>query len=292
MGGDPLLQVYREIDAAVGSLIDSVPSDVTLLVQLSHGMTVHNDGTHLLDEVLTLLERSPSKKRLFDRLKCAAKPALPALRRFAAKCRFPVWPRRLIGQWLRSERPHHRASRRFYQTPNNYVHSGIRLNLVGREPKGRVEVAEIDGVCRDLERDLLELINVAAGEPAIRSVVRCDDHHRRQPDDTMPDLFVEWDRSAPIETVYSPKIGTVHTRYGGWRSGDHRADGLLLAVGPDIPAGASFAPIKVEDIGASIAARLGAPLENVDGAVVPWLAGADEVLGESPASCQRRAWPT
>jgi hypothetical protein len=90
----------------------------------------------------------------------------------------------------------------------------------------------------------------------------------------MPDLFVEWERSAPIETVTSPAIGTVRTRYTHWRTGDHNPDGLLIARGPGLAAGAEQPPLKVQDIGPSLATRLGVPLPTGDGEIAPWLAEA------------------
>ncbi len=273
LGGDPLLQVYKEVDAGVGRLLARVDPAATVLVHLSHGMTVHNDGTHLLDEVLRRLDRRASRPAASDRIRQWLKPLGPPLRELAFAWRVPEALRRTIGQQMRGERPAQRARQRFFLSPNNFVYSGIRLNLVGREPNGKVRAGQVDEVCHRLERELLELINLDTGKPAIRAVTRSDAHHVRRAGDTIPDLFVEWDRSAPIERVHSPAVGTVSTPYTGWRSGDHRPDGLLIAVGPGFEAGASLSPLAVEDIGCSIAARLGVPLSDVDGAVVPWLAG-------------------
>ncbi len=52
LGGDPILEVYRDLDASVGELLSEVGEDTTVLVLLSHGMGPHYDGTHLLDEIL------------------------------------------------------------------------------------------------------------------------------------------------------------------------------------------------------------------------------------------------
>jgi hypothetical protein len=90
----------------------------------------------------------------------------------------------------------------------------------------------------------------------------------------MPDLFIDWERSAPIETVWSPKVGLVHAPYTHWRSGDHRPDGLLLALGPGLPARTKFAPVDLEDLAPSVAARLGVTLDECDGRAVPWLSAA------------------
>lgn len=275
VGGDPLLQVYREIDSAVGRILAAAPADATLLVHLSHGMAAHFDGTHLLDEVLLRLEQAETpaaRARAGHRLRSAAKPLLPPLRRLADRLALPPAMRTPLAQLLRGDRPGSRARRRFFAAPNNSVYGGIRLNLVGREAQGRVLPEEADEILRRLETDLLALTNVAIGRPAVRALHRADRHHRRGSGDKIPDLFVEWEREALIETVASPKIGTVHTPYTHWRTGDHRPDGLLIAAAPDLEARAQFPPIEVEDVGATIAARLGVELADVDGAPVGWLA--------------------
>jgi hypothetical protein len=114
----------------------------------------------------------------------------------------------------------------------------------------------MDKVCSELSKDLLSLVNVDTGNPVVRSVERSDRWYRRSPEDTFPDLFVEWHRSGLIETVWSPKTGIVHAPYANWRTGDHRTDGLLLALGPDIPSRQTLSAIDFEDIGPSITARL------------------------------------
>jgi hypothetical protein len=97
----------------------------------------------------------------------------------------------------------------------------------------------------------------------------------------MPDLFVDWDRSAPVNRVSSPKIGVIHEPYELWRTGDHRPAGLLLAHGDGLPARARLEGLAVEDIGPSIAARLGVVLEDVDGAPCTWL--AERRISQHPA---------
>jgi predicted AlkP superfamily phosphohydrolase/phosphomutase len=47
----------------------------------------------------------------------------------------------------------------------------------------------------------------------------------------MPDLLVEWDHSAPINTLCSPRIGRVSQAFGGHRTGDHWQNGLLIGRG-------------------------------------------------------------
>ena len=89
--------------------------------------------------------------------------------------------------------------------------------------------------------------------------------------DTLPDLFLDWERSALIETVWSPKTGIVHAPYAHWRSGDHRPEGLLLAYGPGIPGATALPSIEVQDLAPSIAGQLGVSFGGTDGKALPWL---------------------
>ena len=77
----------------------------------------------------------------------------------------------------------------------------------------------LDAVCEQLRKDLLALVNVVTGEPVVRRVERSDRWYGRSSTDTLPDLFIDWQRSALIETVWSPKIGLVHAPYTNWRVG-------------------------------------------------------------------------
>src|SRR5262249_38613580 len=170
--------------------------------------------------------------------------------------------------------PAERAEQRFFLSPNNNVYGGVRLNIQGREPRGRVRSDHVDVVIAALERDLMALINTKTGKPVINGIERCERWYRRSPGDTRRDLFLDWERSVPVESVWSAKTGTVEAPYENWRSGDHRPWGLLLAAGPDMPAGKRLPPIAVEDLPASLMARFGEAASDMDGRPVSWLASA------------------
>jgi predicted AlkP superfamily phosphohydrolase/phosphomutase len=277
LGGDPLLRVYQELDAALGELLSLVDDRATVLVLLSHGMGPHYDGTYLLDEILRRIDRADRGadpgRRPTDVLKRAARSLSPSLQRGAAALAMPALRRRAsaLSPCPEYVEPNDRARQRFFVEPNNAVYGGVRFNLAGREPSGCVRPEEVDRLCARLSRDLLALVNVATGGRAVRGVERADRWYRRSAVDTMPDLFVDWERAAPIETVWSPKTGSVHAPYSHWRTGDHRPDGLLLAHGPGVPTSTMLGDVNLEDLPASIAARFGIGLEDVDGHPVPWL---------------------
>lgn len=285
VGGDPLAQVYAELDTALGKLLLELDDDTTLLVLLSHGMGPHYDGTHLLDEVLHRLDhvhRGGAAGPLPVALAKRAAAALPSALRWRATS--VAAPLLRAAATRRSPAPcdefipaAERALQRAYLSPNNFVVAGIRLNLVGREPQGCVQPYEVPALVDRLRDDLGDLVNLDTGG---RVVLDVQPATRWYPDGlvgTMPDLFVTWERTALVETVWSPKVGLVHSPYTHWRTGDHRHDGLLLASGPGIAAGPR-PEVRNVDLGPSVLARLGIDAggfaADTDGEAVGWLAAS------------------
>jgi predicted AlkP superfamily phosphohydrolase/phosphomutase len=272
IGLDPVEALYEALDAGVGRIVAEAGPDATVLLHFSHGMAGHYDGTHMLEEVLLRLDGAPGGPATTGAFRGLLKPLMPTLQAAAARIGVPPALRRKVAQRLRGESGTARAGRRFFQEPNNCVYGGIRINLAGREPQGQVAPEDFDATCAELERELLALIDDRTGEPAVRAVIRADARHERRADDAMPDLFVDWNRAgAPIERVSSPSVGKVHVPYTHWRTGDHRPEGLLVAVGPGIATGKAQPPLAVEDIGVTAARLLGATIADADGVPCPWL---------------------
>jgi predicted AlkP superfamily phosphohydrolase/phosphomutase len=256
--GDGLVEVYCALDGALGRLLQEVGDDSTVMVLLSHGMGAHYGGDHVLAEVLARLDEvdAPRARSLVLRERA---------RRFAGR-------RRRTARGAVSVD----GSRRFFKIPNNELYGGIRFNLIGREPRGRVHPGdEADKLASRLRADLMSLVDADDGKPVVRDVVRTDDLYERSAHDALPDLFVDWFLDRPITGVTSPKIGTVRGTFSGIRTGDHRPDGLVFARGAGIRAGRmrGSVPVPVVDLAPTIAAWLGVDLGDVDGAAVEELIG-------------------
>jgi predicted AlkP superfamily phosphohydrolase/phosphomutase len=280
--GDPVEQVYAGLDRALADHLALVGEESTVLVLMSHGMGPHYDGTHLLEEALARIDAADLRwprgrptvqvvqavwRHLRGRARAMRTPSAAAARHRVR--------RSLSKPCFDGDRgPANRASRRFFLSPNNSVYGGVRINLEGREPAGFVRPgAELDATCEQLRRDLLALVNVDTGGPVVRSVERTDAHYLRAPMDSLPDLFIEWNHEAPIETVWSPKTGIMYAPYEHWRTEDHRPGGFLLAAGPGIHPRGNLGEIAIGDLGPAICALLGVQLDDVDGRPAPALAG-------------------
>ncbi len=267
--GDVLEAVYEALDAAVARLLADAGDDTTVFVLASHGAGPHYDGSYLLDRVLRRLERA----------------RLPAHRRLARDAFAWAWDRLPVHRQMHHPRfrdrlwrgyealpPLNPATRRWFKIDNNEPYGAVRINLAGREPHGIVAPTELDACIADLRRELLALVHVETGRPAVRQVLRTADLYRGENLDMLPDLLVEWERSVPVRGVASPTIGTLTATYADVRTGDHRDPGLLMARGPDIAPG-RLAPVPLVDLAPTIAARLGVTLPDVDGTPVAALAG-------------------
>jgi predicted AlkP superfamily phosphohydrolase/phosphomutase len=249
--GDPLKAIYAALDTAVADLLLKAGPDTTVIVLASHGMGPHFDATFMLDQILERLDPQPG-----------------ALRRAAIRRCRRYW-RALLRRVLRRPQPAVPPPvdhRRFFPVPNNEVHGAIRVNLVGREPRGRVRPGkEYDALFAELREALLELVNVHTGQPVVRDVLRSAHLYQGECLNDLPDFVVEWNREAPITCVSSPRIGTVRMTFDGVRSGDHKPEGFFWAAGPGIQAGRRCDLVSVMDFAPTVAALLEVSLPDVDG---------------------------
>jgi predicted AlkP superfamily phosphohydrolase/phosphomutase len=267
--GDPLRDVYAAIDRMLGRILCEVGSETRVYVLASHGMGPHYDATFLLKEILRRLREgghSALRRRTGELLSWGWAHTPTAIRQRLSPLRERTRDR--LGRAFPSAEVE--GSLPYFDVPNNDVYGAIRINLAGREPAGTVRPgAELDALCGDLDRELRQLVNLETGRPLVRRVLRTAEHYAGEHLDALPDLLVEWDRGAPVRRIHSPRIGTIEGEFPGWRTGDHKPNGLLMAAGPGIPPQRLERPVSVTDVAPTLAAGLGVALEGVDGKPIP-----------------------
>ncbi len=265
--GDPMRDVYRAMDDTIGEIIAVAGEDTSVLVLCSHGIGPAFTGTHILDEILLRLEKkkTPKKRQFLAQNMVRIWTTLPqAWRTKLTPLQKRLWPT-LKATLVQPNK----AARKYFEVIINDATGGIRLNVVGREPDGRIRPEEYDAVCDELEKDLLEVINLKTNQPLVKQVIKTADHYKGEHVDRLPDLLVEWNRAGPIGNVTSPKIGTIthKFKFENHRTGDHMGDtdGVFFVKGPTVEPGELPSPVSVADLAPTITALLGVSMGDIDG---------------------------
>lgn len=279
--GDPVRDVYVEIDKAIGRIIDKLDTNATVFLFCSHGMGAVSDGNLMLDQILARLDEAPPPQRLrsvmllnraWSKTPGFVRGALSPLR---TRIRKKVYEALVTPT---------RSQRKFFAIPSNGDCGGIRINLAGREPAGQVQPgAEYDAVCEQLREDLLKLVDPATGEPIVADVVSyeeryprglycCEDLYNGDYLSDRADLLVVWNKSS-FRHVESPKFGKLDNTSQNSRRGDHKDFGLVLARGPEVRPGRCPEAVPVTNMAPTIAALTGVSFQAEDGAPVPEFCG-------------------
>ena len=239
-----LKDVYIALDRAIGALLDQVDPDTTVLVFTSHGFGPHYDASVLLDEVLRRLEGRPATHwpKVTNPVRSIYRSLLPVelrtrLRPLAAKSF------NLVERVDDLSAARDRSTRKCFMLPFNGNCGLIRVNVVGREPHGRVHTgAEFNAFSESLAADLMDVVNLETDQPVFKEVLKTADHYSGEHIDDLPDIIVRYNRGAPIRRIRSLKIGTFARQSLASRSGVHLPEGLFLVSRPGLRSGSLDQP--------------------------------------------------
>jgi predicted AlkP superfamily phosphohydrolase/phosphomutase len=247
-----LLDVYREIDHALGRVIAAAPHDATILLLSDHGMG--GAGTRVVS-----LNRRLAECGLL-RLEPRASDALVRGARTAA---LHLLPRRLQGRLLRGLGARYAtrlesASRfagidwrgtRAFSEELNYFPS-VWINVAGREPLGTVDAAGYDAACDAVIAALESWRDSVTGARIVERARRRREVYGAAPQlARAPDVIVDF----ALEDGYSTTLVRGDGRSGPsvWRlerdefvgskgrgmNGTHREHGLYAWIGQDVVVG-------------------------------------------------------
>jgi len=285
--GNPMFDVYRAIDQAVGELIEMAGEDTAIFVVAGHGMMQKRGADFLVPDILvklgyakpaaageqiakTLPERVESAMmgvwRSFPRpVKERLDGVRGAVRRRFDLQKMPLRPALDVRESL------------CFHVDNGGPISGIRVNLKGREPEGKIAPGkDYDDFCQGLIADLMAIVHADTGEALVRKVHHTDDLTTGPERDALPDLIVEWtDRPLGSATagnsrgsrlaVRSEHLGMVEGINSYCRTGDHRPEGLMMVRARGIQPSHVNDIIPLIDVAPTLCALLGVDLPDVDG---------------------------
>ncbi|MGH7785723.1 MAG: alkaline phosphatase family protein [Candidatus Binatia bacterium] len=260
-------EIYAAVDAAIGTLLDAAGPDTRVVLVSTQGMRPQYHGRDLVPALLRLWGMHEARNRAPDpgrEPRCRVRrPWLQTVRE-AVPLPWQYVVRRHLPRGL-SEALLCRfmgvmeldVAARAYQAPNNEITPALRINVVGRDPAGRVRPGQEYEELRDfLAARLRALVNPATGRPALADVSLTDDVHPGEHRDVLPDVTGYWSAEAPIEALYSPGYGTVVGAHRDYRSGGHGPDGLLAVSG----APGRFVGAHIVDLAPTVLDLLGVPI--------------------------------
>lgn len=242
--GDPMREIHRSLDEALGRLLAECGTETTVVVFSLLGMGPNFMGNWLADTVL----------KRFDAHDLKTLDAPPTTRLPVASFRDDSGADQSAF-----------ANSTAFTVPSDSCSTAIRLNLAGREPHGRVPPGDYRARCQWLADTFLALVDPDDGRPLVSDVVRVADRFPGPHASAYADLLVVWRGDMPIRGARSEAIGVIRGRPPPERTGNHRPGGWYLAAGPGISSGISNIPAAIVDLAPTAGAIMGIELRGMEG---------------------------
>lgn len=265
-----LLAAYQALDEAVAALVEAAGSDATVILLSDHGFapcarTFLPNAWLRQQGLLTYQETAAPRPDLWQQLR--RYPLLRGLKR-----RLP-W----VADWKRPPAADAAlAGVVWSQTAAFYSPAGgIRFNIRGREPEGILDSAQAADLAESLRTALLALTDPLTGARPIEAVYRREELYEGPWLDHAPDLILEPVRNDPDpnrNTTLGYGFGPQVFTDSGELTGNHTLNGIILAVGPDIPVG-TLHGASLMDLAPTLLHALDLPVPaSLEGRVLPlWM---------------------
>jgi predicted AlkP superfamily phosphohydrolase/phosphomutase len=301
---DSILRVYQALDRHLGELRAILPPETTLLMMSDHGFggvsnAVLYPNCWLREQGFLVFRGAISRmrSRLLNVLKMHAVARLPnGVQRLLSR----VAQRQLGGieakvrygiiDWSKSKA---------YFDENPY-YPNLRVNLKGREPRGIVEPgADYEALRSQLIEQLEEWRHPETGERIAHRAYRREDVYEGPHLKDAPDIVVHW--STHENYTYAFRV-SAKSRNLAWtenldpsqpdsmafftgKSGSHRDNGIFLAEGPAVTAGAKLEGARIIDVAPTILHLMNvSPPSDMDGEALVSMLGDERLQREGPAS--------
>jgi predicted AlkP superfamily phosphohydrolase/phosphomutase len=262
-----LKQVYAACDHAIGELTDATEDGTTVFICSLHGMGNNHSRSEVLPEMTVKILEYETKKFTSQRPQMLnqLREIIPVNWRHTIKKRLPFNYQDVLTSFWRM------GGSDWSNIPVINLLSDLdgylQVNLKGREAQGIVEPGDqyekwlkvfIDG--------LKSFVDADSGKAIVKTILRREDLgiHGDYIED-FPDLIVRWQETTASKhrMLVSPKYGSVpwptpgHNPEG--RSGNHRQNGFMLALGEQFSPNSDPLTVALLDLAPTILDIMGVP---------------------------------
>ena len=267
---DVVASAYKNLDAAIGRLVRAAGRDTVVFIISECGAGPMRSGINLnrwLEQQGLLRARQNPvlglKNFAGDKLLPFVKRVLPP----ALKLRLGNWSIPLRN-WASSSGTHLDLDWSSTRIFSRGKEGNIFVNLSGRDPHGIVQPAkEYDELLNIVADALLKLEDPNTGKPVVSGVARPEQLYSGPAIEFAPDLVIDWSDAGYMMTERGCSSGDVFVER--WRkgmswptTGSHRYDGVLIASGPGILAGAQMGTVSHFDLLPTWLTLLGQPVPS------------------------------
>ncbi len=232
-----LLEVYRELDRALGRLLASDPLRyATVMVFALHGMGPNYSQDHFTPLILRRLsndrrirEAPRFSSSLGNLLSIFRKGVPPQLRGFISRSLPSRVRDELVSRYYL--RDYDRSVTQALALKSD-LNGYIRFNIAGRESGGVLpkEGQALSDYAEYLREGFSSYVD-ESGCRLVKKVVWTKDVVFGERQMFLPDLVVQWDEEAkPASRIYSPIYGQITREPDPWRVGHHRGRGFCAVL--------------------------------------------------------------
>jgi len=254
-----IVECYKEIDRAIGLLLQKGGEDSTIFVISDHGFSQLRTTVHVNDWLADLgfLAYRGGKKavRMWARRPInLVQRCIPRAWLHRGRTAFDVLE---VIDWPRTK-AYLRAS----------TDNGICINLLGREPHGIVQAGrEYDALREEIKTLLTDLKDPCDGKPVMKEVLLREELYHGPYVAEAPDIVFESNEGYAASSDLSR--GAVLQDVSGEGRGDHSPEGVLIAAGPQIRSGQGMTSAALIDLAPTILFALGLSIpRDMDGDVL------------------------
>ncbi|NET33914.1 MAG: nucleotide pyrophosphatase [Cyanothece sp. SIO1E1] len=299
--GDPMLEVFKAADKAIGEILEKVPDDTNVIVFSAHGMSGNNmdlPSNVFLPELLYRWN-FPGKKGIVGKsgkiekikprnadqrvwtaelwyLRHEPNPIKRFFREHVhPKFYYPLRLETLSGKSYptdlnRKPSAVHWLPASWYEPvwPKmkafalpSYSEGRIRINLQGRETDGIVPASNYKAVCDEICQILYRVEDGRTGKPLVKKI-ECTQQSAADQNPKLSDAdLIIHWRDTPTDTAMSPDYGRIGPVPFN-RAGGHYSSGFLLAKGPGIEPNSDISNGKTLDLTPTILNLMEAPIPD------------------------------